>query len=99
MYIKRASTTAYIRVQMQQNETIHFFLFVQGERCSKFYYLQQTNEEQRRYIRKPLAARRETETMLNACLNQKISWSNEEKKEYKQMLDSSKENVVHWRFI
>jgi len=76
-----------------------FFLFEQGERCSKFYYLQQTSEEQRRYIRKALAARRETETMLNACLNQKISWSNEEKeKEYKQMLDSSKD-VVHWRFI
>ena len=74
--MKRAATTAYIRVQMQQNETIHFFLFEQGERCSKFYYLQQTNE----YIRKALAGRRETETMLSACLNQKISWSNEEKR-------------------
>jgi len=25
MFMKRAATTAYIRVQMQQNETIHFF--------------------------------------------------------------------------
>ena len=74
----------------------YIFLLILEEPCSKFNYLLQTNE----YIRKALAGRRETETMLSACLNQKISWSNEEKeKEYKQMLDSSKENVVHWRFI
>jgi len=31
MFMKRAATTAYIiRVQMQQNETIIFFLFLQG---------------------------------------------------------------------
>ena len=73
----------------------YIFLLILEEPCSKFNYLLQTNE----YIRKALAVSRETEAMLSDRLNQKISWSNEEKKEYKQMLDSSKENVVHWRFI
>jgi len=47
-------------------------------------------------------ARREIETMLSACLNQKISWINHQwskkGKQYKEMLDSS-EDVAHRRFI
>ena len=54
----------------------YIFLLILEEPCSKFNYLLQTNE----YIRKALAVRRETEAMLSDCLNQKISWSNEEKK-------------------
>ena len=95
MFMKRASTTAYIKVQMHQNETIHFFLFVQG-----FITSSKPMRNRGDISEKLWTARRKTETMLNTFLNQKISWINEEKrkKQYKQILDSSKD-VAHWRFI
>ena len=97
--MKRAATTAYIRVQMQQNETIHFFCLYKESNAQSFTTSSKPVKNKGDISDKLWTDRRETETMLNACLNQKISWSNEEKeKEYKQMLDSSKD-IVHWRFI
>ena len=72
-----------------------FFLFVQGFTTSSKPVRNRGDISEKLWT-----ARRKTETMLNTCLNQKISWINEEKrkKQYKQILDSSKD-VAHWRFI
>ena len=98
--MKRAATTAYIRVQMQQNETIHFFCLYKESSAQSFTTSSKPVKNKGDISDKLWTDRRETETMLNACLNQKISWINEEKrkKQYKQILDSSKD-VAHWRFI
>jgi hypothetical protein len=85
MFMKRAATTAYIiRVQMQQNETIIFF-FV-STRIAMLKVLLPSSKLLRNkgdISEKLSTAKREIETMLSACLNQKISWINEEKKKRK----------------
>jgi len=81
--MRRAATTAYIRVQMQQNETIHFFCLYKESNAQSFTTSSKPVKNKGDISDKLWTDRRETETMLNACLNQKISWINEEKKKRK----------------
>jgi len=82
MFMKRAATTAYIiRVQMQQNETIIFFVSTRIAMLKVLLPSSKLLRNKGDISEKLWTAKREIETMLSACLNQKISWINEVKRE------------------